>query len=100
MRIKRTKNLNRHAAQYPGAARRLPAVAPLFALAVAFSLVVSFAIADQQATSSGKGFNSPLEYFEAPYQLQVKTYLEGSDAQNEPNGMVVLRNAKLKTFHN
>jgi hypothetical protein len=100
MRTKRTKNPNRNAAKCSGAARRVHAVAPFFALIAAFSLVVSFAIADEKATSSMKGFRSPLEYFEAPYQLKVKSFLESSEAENAPNGMLVLRNAKLRTFHN
>jgi hypothetical protein len=100
MRIKRTKNPECDAAKCSVAARRVAPVAPLFVLLAAFSLVVTFAIADQQATSTMKGFKTVLEYFEAPYELQVKSYLEGSDAENEPNGIVAIRDAKLETFHN
>jgi hypothetical protein len=109
MRIKRTKKSRgtneKGSAPAPGAVRRASRRTSAawqvvtIALLVAFSLVVSLAIADQQANSTMKGFKAPLEYFEPPHELQVKSYLEGSDAENEPNGIIAIRDAKLKTFH-
>jgi hypothetical protein len=89
MRINRTKQPN---------ALRVRGLLTL-ALLAAFSFVVSLAIADQQAGSTMKGFKAPLQYFDPPHEYQMKSYLEGSDAENEPNGVIVIRDAKLKTFH-
>jgi hypothetical protein len=70
---------------------------PLLAV---FCLLFSLAVAaDQQpAGSTVKGFKAPLEYFEPPHELQVKTFLEGTEAVPGTNG-IIIHNAKLQTYH-
>jgi hypothetical protein len=66
-----------------------------------FCSVFSLAVADQkqQPNSTIKGFKAPLEYFDPPHELQVKTFLEGTEAEPGTNGSISIRNAKLQTFH-
>jgi hypothetical protein len=70
-------------------------------LLAVFCLLVSLAIADQkqQPNSTIKGFKAPLEYFDPPHELQVKTFLEGTEAEPGTNGSISIHNAKLQTFH-
>ena len=71
-------------------------LALLVCLCFLFSLALA---ADQkQPNSTIKGFKAPLEYFEPPHELQVKTYLEGTEAEPGTNG-IIIHNAKLQTFH-
>ena len=74
--------------------------APKIALLTAFCLLFGLAIAaDQQPSSTMKGFKAPLEYFEPPHELQVKTYLEGANSEMGANGAIVIWDAKLLTYH-
>ena len=46
-----------------------------------------------------KGFQAPLDYFPKPHDLQMRSYLEGSEMEMGPNGTIILHNARLQTFH-
>jgi lipopolysaccharide export system protein LptA len=73
---------------------------PLLVLIAVFCLVMSLALAaDTHVGNSVKGFKAPLEYFDPPHELQVKSYLEGSESEFLSNGMIGLRGAKLLTYH-
>ena len=75
------------------------------ALAAAFGCVFCLAVAAAQSTnqsgahSTVKGFRAPLQYFDPPNELQVRSFLEGSEAEPGPNGVVLIREAKLLTYH-
>jgi hypothetical protein len=70
------------------------------ALLAAICLLVGLAVAAGQkpAASTVRGFQAPLEYFEAPHELQVKSFLEGTEAEPGADGVILIRNAKLQTF--
>jgi hypothetical protein len=61
-----------------------------------------FCLAIASAQSSGnatiKKFKAPLEYFDPPHELQVKSYLEGAEAEPQGDGLILLRDAKLQTY--
>ncbi|HWC58232.1 MAG TPA: hypothetical protein VHC44_00960 [Verrucomicrobiae bacterium] len=81
-------------------AGRMNPCVPLLGLIAVFCLAMSLALAaDQQVGNSVKGFKAPLEYFDPPHELQVKSYLEGSQSEFLSGGMIGLRNAKLLTYH-
>jgi hypothetical protein len=69
-------------------------------LLTAFCLVFCMAVAADQKPvgSTVKGFQAPLEYFDPPHELQMKSYLEGSEAEPAADGMILIRDAKLQTF--
>ena len=70
----------------------------LFAVVfLAFGL--AFAADQQVAGNSMKGFKAPLQYFDPPHQLQVQSYLEGSESEMGPEGSIIIHDAKLQTFH-
>ena len=71
------------------------------ALVMAFCLVVGLALASDQKPpdSTVKGFQAPLQYFEPPHELQIQSFLEGSQAQPGADGVIIIQNAKLQTFH-
>lgn len=81
--------------------KRERAVAVKAALAAAFCLLLGLALAAAQSPSSSvvRGFQAPLEYCDPPHELQVKTFLEGSQAEPGADGVILIRNAKLQTFH-
>lgn len=58
-------------------------------------LICSFSLLAQQTTV--KDFSVP-EYFDAPHETQVKSLLEGAEAEPGSNGMVLIRKAKIQTF--
>jgi hypothetical protein len=67
--------------------------------AVLCALVGLAVAADQKPTASTvRGFQAPLEYYEAPHELQVKSFLEGTEAEPGADGVIQIRNAKLQTF--
>ena len=68
-------------------------------LTFCFLFWVAGAQDQKPAPSTMKGFRAPLEYFDAPHELQVKSFLEGAEAEPRSDGMVLLRGAKLQTFH-
>ncbi len=74
--------------------------APLLSLIAVFCLAMSLALAaNSQVGNSVKGFKAPLEYFDAPHELQVKSYLEGSQSEFLSNGLIGIQNARLLTYH-
>lgn len=85
-------------------AGRVAPRAPLTVIFVlAFGLALGFALADDQSTPAAsttvKGFQAPLEYFEKPNELQMKSFLEGAEAEPMSDGAILIRKAKLQTFH-
>jgi hypothetical protein len=88
MRTKRTKD------QEPGVKGKA-------ALLAAFCFLVGLALAADQkpVDSTVKGFQAPLQYFEPPHELQIQSFLEGSEAQPGADGVIIIQNAKLQTFH-
>lgn len=80
---------------------RVVSGAVLLVVMGAFVLALSMAFAaDQpQVGNSAKGFQAPLDYFPPPHQLQMHSYLEGAESEMGPNGIVILHDAKLQTFH-
>jgi len=76
-----------------------------FVLLAAFCFVFCLAVAGAQSTnqsgphSTVRGFRAPLEYFDPPNELQVKSFLEGAEAEPGPNGVVSIRDAKLFTYN-
>src|SRR5215469_2374212 len=69
---------------------------------VLFSVLCAlFYLAIASAQSAGnatiKKFKA-LEYFEAPHELQVKSYLEGAEAESQSDGLILLRDARLQTY--
>lgn len=53
----------------------------------------------QQVTSNvALGFNAQLETYPPPNEMQIKSSLEGEKAEPQSGGLVLLTEAKLKTF--
>ena len=108
MPIKRANN-NERAVPAPNVVGRVTPCAPrnrskrkgMVILLLAFCLVFSLAIAadQKQPNSTIKGFKAPLQYFESPHELQVKTFLAGTEAEPGTNGSISIQNAELQTFH-
>jgi hypothetical protein len=71
------------------------------ALLAAFCFLFWLAAAADQTPpgSTVKGFKAPLQYFDPPHELQVQTFLEGSEAEPGADGLILIRNAKLQTYH-
>ena len=65
-----------------------------------FCALFCLAIASAQTSGNAtiKKFKAPLEYFDPPHELQVKSYLEGAEAEPQGEGLILLRDAKLQTF--
>ena len=81
----------------PGRAARGVAVCVLGA---GFSLALGLVFAaDSQPGNSVKGFKAPLEYFDPPHELQVKSYLEGAESEFLSDGMIGIKKAELHTYH-
>jgi hypothetical protein len=70
-------------------------------LLVIFCLVFSLALAATQTPvgNTVKNFRAPLKYFEPPHELQVQSFLEGANAQPGPDGIILIQDAKLQTYH-
>ena len=41
---------------------------------------------------------SSVEYYDPPYQMQIKSRLGGAEAIPQPNGLILVRQLKLETF--
>jgi hypothetical protein len=69
-------------------------------LLAVFCGLFCLAIASAQSTGSAtiKKFKAPLEYFDPPHELQVKSYLEGAEAEPQGDGLFLVRDAKLQTY--
>jgi len=79
---------------------RVVSCAAMLVLACALGLVFSGALATGQTVGNlVKGFKAPLEFFDPPHALQMRSYLEGSQSEMGPNGTVIIHNAKLQTFN-
>lgn len=70
----------------------------IFAVAICPLFWLGIASAQSSANGTFKHFHAPLDYFEAPHELQIKDFLEGSDAERQPNGLILIRDAKLQIF--
>jgi hypothetical protein len=79
-------------------AGRVTSCASLFVLLMAFCLAFGLAIAADPPGNTMKGFKAPLGYFPPPHDLQVQSFLEGAESEMI-NGVIVIRQAKLQTFH-
>jgi hypothetical protein len=51
----------------------------------------------ETTTARVKGFRVP-QYFEAPHALQMKSLLEGAEAQPQPGGLIQIASFKLQMF--
>ncbi|HXT13889.1 MAG TPA: hypothetical protein VN873_20230 [Candidatus Angelobacter sp.] len=70
-------------------------------LVLASSVALCIALAADQnppPSTTVKGFQAPLEYFDPPHELQMKSFLEGSEAEPAADGLILIHDAKLKTF--
>jgi hypothetical protein len=91
----------------PGTNRKLALTARAASCVVALAVVGGFVLVFNRARAadqpvggnSAKGFYSPLDYFPPPHELQMRSYLEGTESEMGPNGTIILHNAKLQTFH-
>src|SRR6185437_626590 len=80
-------------------AARAASCAALLAVVCGVAFMVNLAFADGPgAGNSTKGFKTALDFFPAPHELQMHSYLEGSQSEMGPNGTVILHDAKLQTF--
>ena len=71
----------------------------LVLLSVFFALFcLAIASAQSGPGDTIKKFKAPMEYFDPPFELQVKSYLEGAEALPQGDGMILVRDAKLQTF--
>jgi len=59
---------------------------------------LAIASAQSGGNASIKKFKAALEYFDPPFELQVKSYLEGAEAEPQGDGLISLRDAQLETF--
>ena len=81
-------------------AARMASCAAMLVAVGAFAFLFSRAFAaDQAVSNSVKGFKAPLKFFNPPHELQMQSYLEGSESEMGPNGTVIIHDAKLQTFH-
>ena len=95
----RIKSTNKRAGSEIGAPKA-PLRCAQIALFGALCFLVGFAVASDQkpAPSTVKGFQAPLEYFDPPHELQMKSFLEGAQADPGADGVIIIQNAKLQTF--
>jgi len=77
-----------------------PTVAAAFALLMAILITGGFALASNQKppASTVRGFQAPLEYFDPPHELQMKSFLEGAQADPGADGVIIIQDAKLQTY--
>ena len=81
--------------------KRERAAAIKAAVAAACCLLLGLMLAGAQnpTSSTVRGFQAPLDYFDPPHELQVRSFLEGTEAEPGPDGVILIQNAKLQTFH-
>lgn len=60
---------------------------------------LAVALAQTPPNNTIKNFRAPLEYFDPPHELQMKSFLEGAEAEPQSDGLILIRDAKLQTFH-
>src|SRR5215472_14726729 len=68
-------------------------------LAGCFVFCLALALAQTPPSNTIKNFRAPLEYFDPPHELQMKSFLEGAEAEPQSDGLILIRDAKLQTFH-
>ena len=54
--------------------------------------------ADQFGNTVVKNFAAVLENHDAPYETQIKSLLEGAEAEPQPGGLILIRGLKWQTF--
>ena len=64
-----------------------------------FVLCLAVTSAQTPPSNTIKNFRAPLEYFDPPHELQMKSFLEGAEAEPQSDGLILIRDAKLQTFH-
>ena len=64
-----------------------------------FVFCLALALAQEPPNNTIKHFRAPLEYFDPPHELQMKSFLEGAEAEPQSDGLILIRDAKLQTFH-
>jgi hypothetical protein len=60
----------------------------------AFAFLAS---AQTNSTTKVKDFSVP-DYYDPPHEMQLKTLLQGAEAEPGSEGLIVITNAKLRTF--
>ena len=68
-------------------------------LVCCFIFCLLIASAQRPPSNTIKNFRAPLEYFDPPHELQMKSFLEGAEAEPQSDGLILIRDAKLQTFH-
>lgn len=68
-------------------------------LVCSFVLCLAAALAQGPPNNTIKNFRAPLEYFDPPHELQMKSFLEGAEAEPQSDGLILIRDARLQTFH-
>lgn len=68
-------------------------------LVCCFIFCLAVALAQLPPSNTIKNFRAPLEYFDPPHELQMKSFLEGAEAEPQSDGLILIRDAKLQTFH-
>jgi hypothetical protein len=63
-----------------------------------FVFCLAVALAQTPPNNTIKNFRAPLEYFDPPHELQMKSFLEGAEAEPQSGGLILIRDAKLQTF--
>jgi len=76
----------------PGARRWIPARAGALVFALA---LLAGAVRGQGLEADG--FKLP-QYYDPPFETQMKSLLEGAKARPQPGGLVLISEAKLQTF--
>jgi hypothetical protein len=71
------------------------------ALLCVFGFLFYCTISSGQAPPNNtiKHFRAPLKYFDPPHELQMQSFLEGAEAEPQSDGLILIRDAKLQTFH-
>ena len=65
--------------------------------ALAFVVLAFLASAEKTSTTKVKDFSVP-EYFPQPHETQMKSLLQGAEAEPETGGLILITDVKLKTF--
>ena len=78
------------------------AIALCAVLVAAVALPLCFGKSEAQSSSlanfKGIGFKVQIENYPPPHERQIKTSLEGEQAEPQPGGFVLLTEARLKSF--
>jgi hypothetical protein len=69
-----------------------------FAAALCCLVWIAVAADQKKPGSTVTGFQAPLEYYDPPHELQMKSFLEGSKAIPGEDGVIIIEDAKLQTY--